>query len=187
MTGRPRGTTAAFRPAVLAKVASAATFGIEAFPIDVEVDFAGGLPAYHLVGLPAAAVQEGRFRIRSALANSGFPLRAARVTVNLAPADVRKNGAAFDLPIAVGTLAASGALPAESLERRLFVGELSLDGALKPVRGALPIASLAARRGIRDLVVPEVNAGEAALVDAASVRGAPNLSQVVAFLRGESE
>jgi magnesium chelatase family protein len=172
---------------MLARVHAAATLGIEAFVVEVEVDMAGGLPAYHLVGLPATAVQEGRFRIRSALSNSGFPPRAARVTVNLAPADVRKDGAALDLPIAVGMLVAAGELPAESVQDRLFLGELSLDGALNVVRGVLPIAMFAARSGYRELVVPKANAAEAALTAGVVTRAASNLREVVEALRGERE
>src|SRR5262249_28135045 len=128
---------------VLAQVHSAATVGVEASAVEVEVDFSGGLPGYFLVGLPAAAVHEGRHRIRAALINSGLRPEAAKVTVNLAPADVRKDGAAFDLPIAVGMLVAAEMLPPSLLEGRLVVGELSLDGAVQPVRGVRRISTLA--------------------------------------------
>ncbi|HJZ88822.1 MAG TPA: YifB family Mg chelatase-like AAA ATPase, partial [Polyangia bacterium] len=185
--GAGHGTPAALPARVLAKVHSAATLGIDAYAIEVEVDFAGGLPAYHLVGLPATAVQEGRFRTRAALSNSGFPLEAAKVTVNLAPADVRKDGAAFDLPIAVGMLAAAQRLPAQALAGRLLLGELSLDGALKPVRGVLPIVGFAARNGFREVIVPRANAAEAVLVRDITVRAAERLDEVVDLLLGRSE
>jgi magnesium chelatase family protein len=172
---------------VLAKLRSAATLGIDAFVVEVEVDASGGLPGYQLVGLPAKAVQEGRFRIRSALDNSGLRVPAARVTVNLAPADVRKEGAAFDLPVAIGILVASGALPADATADRLLIGELSLDGALKPVRGTLPVVALAARLGIPEVVVPWANAAEASLVDGVRVRAPRQLVELVSFLRGSED
>src|SRR5262249_21065762 len=172
---------------VLAKVHSAATIGVEAYAVEVEVDFSGGLPGYFLVGLPAAAIHEGRHRIRAALINSGLRPEAARVTVNLAPADVRKDGAAFDLPIAVGVLVASRMAPPEALEGRLFVGELSLDGAIQPVRGVLPIAALAAQKGLREIVVPPRNGAEAALVDGVTGGAPAPLAGVGAFLRGQAD
>src|SRR4051794_14728003 len=126
---------------MLARVTSAAVVGIQAAPIHVEVDVAAGLPGYNIVGLPDAGVKEGRVRIRGALENSGFKLPARRVIVNLAPADLRKDGAAFDVPIAVGVLCAAGIVDAASLKESLFVGELALDGTVRPVRGVLPIAA----------------------------------------------
>src|SRR5438270_5823670 len=122
---------------MLARVTSAAVVGIEAAPIHVEVDVALGLPGCHIVGLPDAGVKEGRVRIRGALENSGFKLPLRRITVNLAPADLRKDGAAFDVPIAVGMLCAAGTIDPAALDRCLFVGELALDGAVRPVRGVL--------------------------------------------------
>src|SRR5204863_961604 len=118
---------------MLARVASAAIVGVEASPIDVEVDVAAGLPGCHIVGLPDAGVKEGRVRIRGALENIGFKMPPRRITVNLAPADLRKDGAAFDVPIAVGILSAGGLVSAEGLAGSLFVGELALDGAVRPV------------------------------------------------------
>src|ERR1700675_3641013 len=124
---------------MLAHVSSAAVLGIQAAPIDVEVDVAVGLPGCQIVGMPDAGVKEGRLRIRGALENSGFKLRPRRIPVNLAPADLKKDGAAFDVPIAVGMLCATGLVDGSALERSAFVGELALDGAVRPVRGALPI------------------------------------------------
>src|SRR3982751_2596642 len=124
---------------MLARVASATVIGIEAASIDVEVDVAAGLPGCHIVGLADAGVREGRVRIRGALENSGFKLPPRRIIVNLAPADLRKDGAAFDVPIAVGMLCAAGVIEAEAISGTLFVGELALNGALRPVRGVLPI------------------------------------------------
>src|SRR3954470_14047325 len=149
---------------MLARVSSAAVIGIQAAPIDVEVDMGSGLPGCHIVGLPDAGVREGRVRIRGALENSGFKLPPRRITVNLAPADLRKDGAAFDVPIAVGMLCAAGMLDPESLRQSVFVGELALDGAVRPVRGVLPIAAWARAQGVRRLFVPRANVHEAAVV-----------------------
>ncbi len=167
------------------RVASAAVIGIEAAPIDVEVDVGVGLPCCNIVGLPDAGIREGRLRIRGALDNSGFKLPPRRTTVNLAPADLRKDGAAFDVPIAAGMLAAAGAVDAAALDGALLVGELALDGTLRPVRGVLPIAAWARGRGVRRLVVPPDNAGEAAIVGGVDVQAPPNLAALVALLRGE--
>ena len=170
---------------MFARVASAAVVGIEAAPIAVEVDVGLGLPCCAIVGLADAGIREGRVRIRGALDNSGFKLAPRRTIVNLAPADLRKDGAAFDVPIAVGMLAANGVVDAAALEGTLFVGELALDGALRPVRGVLPIAAWARARGVRRLVVPPDNAGEAAIVGGHEVQAPPNLAALVALLRGE--
>jgi magnesium chelatase family protein len=172
---------------MLARVSSATVIGIEAAPIDVEVDVAVGLPGCHIVGLADAGIREGRVRIRGALENSGFKLPPRRITVNLAPADLRKDGAAFDVPIAVGMLCATGLVAPSALEGTLFVGELALDGGVRPVRGVLPIAAWARGRGVRRLVVPADNAGEAAVVAGCQVRGARRLHDVVAMLRGEDD
>ncbi len=147
---------------MLARVASAAVVGIQAAPIDVEVDFAVGLPGCHIVGLPDAGVKEGRLRIRGALENCGYKLPSRRITVNLAPADLRKDGAAFDVPIAVGMLCAAGVIAPEQVADALFVGELALDGSVRPVRGVLPIAAWARLGNARRLFVPRANAAEAA-------------------------
>src|SRR3954462_15952791 len=149
---------------MLARVASAAVIGIQAAPIDVEVDVAVGLPGCHIVGLPDAGVKEGRVRIRGALDNSGFKLPPRRITVNLAPADLRKDGAAFDVPIAVGMLCAAEMVAPAALADTLFLGELALDGSVRPVRGVLPMAAWARARWVRRLVVPSENAGEAVVV-----------------------
>ena len=171
---------------MFARVASAAVVGIEAAPIHVEVDVGVGLPCCNIVGLPDAGIREGRVRIRGALENSGFRLPPRRITVNLAPADLRKDGAAFDVPIAVGMLCAAGVVTAEALADTLFVGELALDGTLRPVRGVLPIAAWARGRAIRRLVVPAENAGEATVVGACSVEAPRNLGELVGVLRGET-
>jgi magnesium chelatase family protein len=172
---------------MLARVASAVVIGIEAAPIDVEVDVSVGLPGCHIVGLADAGVREGRVRIRSALDNSGFKLPPRKITVNLAPADLRKDGAAFDVPIAVGMLCAAGVLDAAAAADTVFVGELALDGALRPVRGVLPIAAWARARGVRRLVVPPENTAEASVVGGFDVCGARDLGALVALLRGGAD
>jgi len=146
---------------VLAAVRSAALVGIDAFEVIVEVDAAAGLPQWTIVGLAASAVKESRERVGAALVNSGFQVPPRRITVNLAPADVRKDGTAFDLPIAIGILVATGQLDASALEERMFVGELGLDGALRTMRGALSVARHAARAKVATLVLPAANVGEA--------------------------
>ncbi|HSY38005.1 MAG TPA: magnesium chelatase domain-containing protein, partial [Polyangia bacterium] len=171
---------------MFARVASAAVVGIEAAPIDVEVDVAVGLPCCNIVGLADAGVREGRVRIRGALENSGFKLPPRRITVNLAPADLRKDGAAYDVPIAVGMLSAAGVVDAAALTGTLFVGELALDGTLRPVRGVLPIAAWARGQEVRRLIVPPENASEAAAVGGCEVQAPRHLGDLVALLRGEA-
>ncbi len=172
---------------MLAKTTSAAVLGVDACPVDVEVDLAGGLPTYATVGLPDAAVKESKERIRAAIANTGFIYPLGRITVSLSPANIRKEGSAYDLPIALGILRANGAIHHENGNGRgrlMFLGELALDGTLKPVRGALSIAVLAKQKGIEGLVLPAENASEAAVVDGLSVFPARTLPQVVGFLKG---
>ena len=171
---------------MLARIRSATVLGIEALPVDVEVDLAAGLPTFATVGLPQTVVKESRERVNAALVNSGHEFPLKRVTVNLAPADVRKDGAAFDLPIALGVLVASGQLPARELEDLMVVGELGLEGDLRPVRGALPVAVAARTAGCRGILVPRANLAEASVVEGVEVRGAGTLTQVCAFLRGDS-
>jgi magnesium chelatase family protein len=172
---------------MLSKVVSAALLGIDAHPVEVEVDVASrGLPHFSVVGLPDAAVKESRDRVRAALKNIGFSFPLRPITVNLAPADLKKEGSAFDLPVALGLAAAEGAIPAEALDGCIFTGELSLDGRIKPVRGSLSIALLAKKRGAR-LVVPAANAPEAAVVNGVTVYGAESLPEVIEFLSGRKE
>jgi len=167
---------------MLACVRSAAVFGIDASPVTIEVDVSFGLPGFTLVGLPDASVRESRDRIRSAIRNSGFPFPEHRVTVNLAPADVRKAGTSFDLPIAVGVLAASGAIVRRQVDDVLILGELSLDGCIQPARGVLPIAAAARRTGVKGLLLPTANAAEAALVVDLDLYPVRSLTEAVAAL-----
>lgn len=170
---------------MLFKISSAALRGIEAYLVDVEVDVGLGLPNYVTVGLPDTAVKESKERVRAALKNCGYELPPRKITINLAPADRRKEGSSFDLPIALGLLADMGLFPPERLQEHLFLGELALDGGLKPVRGALSSALLSRRAGFGGLVVPASNAREAALVRELDVFGLESLTRVVRFLRGE--
>ncbi len=163
---------------------SLSLFGIDAVPVEVEVDVSGGLPGFSIVGLPDAAVQEARERVRVAISNSGYKFPAKKVIVNLAPANLRKEGAAFDLPIALAILAVAGVLSAERLEDSGVVGELSLDGGLRGIRGALSIAEGARRERLSRLVLPEVSAPEAAAIGALEVYGVRTLREAVDFLGG---
>lgn len=168
---------------MLTRVLSAATLGIEARILHVEVDVSRGLPAFRIVGLPDATVRESRERVRSALRNSGFPIPSGVVTVNLAPADLRKAGAALDLPLAIGLLA-TGGLPVP-LGGRLFVGELGLNGEVRPIQGALCLALAAREGGAAEILLPTANAAEAAAVDEIRVTPIRSLAAAVAHLRGE--
>ena len=167
----------------LFRTRSAAVFGIDAHLIDVEVDMyaAGSARDFVTVGMPDTAVRESRERIKSALLNSGFGYPNKSVTINLAPANVRKEGAGFDLPMAMGILGAMGAVARS--DQHLLVGELSLDGSLRPVRGALSMAVCARREGIANLIVPAENAAEAAVVEGVRVFGVKHLVEVVALLK----
>ncbi len=169
------------------RVFTATVVGIEAFPVEVEVDLAFGLPGTTIVGLPDSAVKESRERIRAALRNSGYDYPDRKVTINLAPADIRKEGAGFDLPMAVGLLAAIGVLPEGAPSGHLFLGELALDGRLKATRGVLPVALMARERGFDALVVPQENGSEAALVPELRVLAFEHLSQVVEYFHGRFE
>lgn len=163
----------------LYKTRTAALYGVEALPIDVEVDLYQGQPGFFVtVGLPDTAVRESRERIKSSLVHSGFGYPRKAITINLAPANIRKEGAAFDLPIALGILGAMGALEAGALAQYLVAGELSLDGSLRPIRGALPMAICARNAGVTRLIVPEENAAEAAMVEGVQVFGFRHLTEV---------
>jgi magnesium chelatase family protein len=172
---------------MLAKVHSAGVLGIDAYGVCAEVDVGLGLPGYHLVGLGASAVKEGGVRVRAALSHSGWKLPARKITINLAPADVRKDGAAFDLPIAVGILAAQEIVPRAALDDVLFLGELSLDGTLRRVAGGLPVARLARARKVRAVILPFDCASEAAALPEVPVLAAGSLAEVAAWLNGAVE
>jgi magnesium chelatase family protein len=168
---------------MLAKVLSGAVYGVDGYQVTVEVDAVVGSGAFVIVGLPDAGVSESKERVRPAIKNSGFRFPSTqRITANLAPADIRKEGSGFDLPLAVGIIASTGQIPHEGLEDTCLVGELSLDGALRPVSGILPIAIAAAKAGIKRMVVPADNAPEAAVVEEVEVFGLTSLAETCDFL-----
>ena len=172
---------------MLAKVLSGAILGIDAYIVEVEVDIAQGLPVFATVGLPDGAVKESKERVKSAIKNSGYDFPPKRITVNLAPADVKKEGAGFDLPMAVGILTALDVVSPQFLEDYLLLGELSLDGRVKSIRGALSLAMAAKSTGKRGVLLPKENAEEAAVVQGIDVLGVEVLSEVVDFLNGQKK
>src|ERR1041384_7889961 len=170
---------------MLAKVCSAAVNGIEAYPVEVEVNAGWGDTLVVIVGLPDTAVKESRDRVSTALTNSGFKFPMGRTTINLAPADVKKEGPSFDLPIAVGMLAASEQMESDQLDNFVMVGELALTGAVRSVKGILPIALRAKAEGKLGVLVPAENAAEAAVVAGLNVIAIQNLREASGFLEGE--
>lgn len=170
-----------------AKVKSLGIFGFETFPVEVEADISSGLPRFDLVGLPDTAVKESRERVRSAIKNGGFHYPTARITVNIAPADIKKEGALYDLPVFIALIAADGGLKKNALADTAFLGELSLDGDLRPVRGVLPMLIEAKARGIKTVFIPKANEAEGAILDGIDVRPAATVKQVCAHLNGTAE
>ena len=169
---------------MLSRVFSSAVLGVDAYTVEVEVDIRRGLPSFATVGLPETAVKESKDRVKAAINNAGYRFPDDRITVNLAPADIKKEGTGFDLPIALGILAATGIIPQDRLAHYLILGELSLDGRIKPVRGSLPVALLARNAGFRGMILPEENAREAAVVHGIAVLSVPTLGELVEFLCG---
>lgn len=169
---------------MLAKVTSSAVIGIDAYVVEVEVDISQGLPSFSTVGLAEGAVRESKERVKAAVKNSGYHFPSDRITVNLAPADIKKEGSAFDLPMAVGILAATGLVAKEACKDYLFLGELSLDGLVRPIKGTLPIAIKAKEEGLKGLFLPAENASEAAVVDGIGVFPLASLGQLVDALCG---
>lgn len=171
---------------MLVKTYAGAVFGIEAVTVTIEVDVSTGV-RYMLVGLPDAAVKESQQRVESAFRAIGLHWPGRQVVVNMAPADIRKEGSSYDLPLAVGILAAYGQVDPSGLESMMITGELSLDGKVKPVTGVLPMALQAKTEGFRKLIVPAENASEAAVVDGIDVIGVESLDEFLGYLRGERE
>lgn len=169
---------------MLAKVHSSAVLGVEGIGVTVEVDISNGLPAFTIVGLPDGTVRESKDRVKSAIKNSSYPFPPKKITVNLAPADLKKEGAVFDLPIALGILSASGVIPQESLADFLVLGELSLDGSIRPVSGVLPVVTGALQRKIKKIIIPLENVNEAALVREISILPVSSLHETVERLSG---
>ncbi len=172
---------------MISRVSTATFFGIDGIRIDVEVDISFGLPAFNIVGLPETSVKESKERVRAAIRNAGFEFPNDRITINLAPADVRKEGSSFDLPIAVGILISMGIIKEEAVKGCLITGELSLDGRIKGIRGVLPVALLSAKEDVKSLIVPLVNGDEASIVKGLKIYGANHLIDIVHYFLGDGE
>jgi magnesium chelatase family protein len=171
---------------MLTTVFSAATYGINAYLIEIETNIENTVPNFFMVGLPDNAVKESRERVATAIKNSAYTYPNKRITINLAPADVKKEGSSYDLPIAIGMLASSGQVSEERLKDFIILGELSLEGTLRPIHGALPIAVELKKKGIHGIILPKQNANEAAMVEGIDVYGVETLSDAVELLEGKS-
>ena len=171
---------------MLVKIFGSAVFGVEATTITVEVNIDKGI-GYHLVGLPDNAIKESSYRISAALNNNKYKLPGKKITINMAPADMRKEGSAYDLPLAIGILAASNQIKSKKIGNYLIMGELSLDGSLQPIKGALPIAIKAAEEGFKGFILPKQNAKEAAIVSKLEVYGVENILEVINFFDDKTE
>lgn len=172
---------------MIAKVLSSAVLGVDAYLVEVEVDIALGFPQFATVGLPEGAVKESKERVRAAIKNCGYDFPQRRITVNLAPADIRKEGSAFDLPISLGILAATGLIDHEKLSDYIILGELSLDGKVKSIKGALPSSICARDSKLKGIILPKENAEEAAVVEGVEVLAADSLQELVEFFAGKRE
>ena len=170
---------------MLSKINSMALLGLDGYLIEVQVDVSNGMPCWEMVGLPDTSVKEAKERVKTAIKNSGYEMLSKRIVINLAPADTKKEGSIFDLPIAIGILKDLGEIKNDKLDEIAFVGELSLDGKINRVNGILPMCIEAQKLGINKLIVPRKNAKEAAIVKEIEVLGADNLKQVVKYLNGE--
>ena len=168
-----------------ASLYSASVFGIGAFPVHIETHLENAVPMFLMVGLPDSAVKESRERVSAAIKNSELPFPLKRITVNLAPADIRKEGSGFDLPIALGIITAMGHLDQEALDNTVFIGELALDGELRPIHGALSIALMAKEQGIKRIIMPKDNAEEAGRVESVEIIPISSLQEAISFLRNE--
>ena len=171
---------------MLVKIYGSAVFGVEATTITIEVNIDKGV-GYYLVGLPDVAIKESNYRIAAALQNNGYKIPGRKITINMAPADMRKEGSAYDLSFAIGILAANEQIQADDLDKYIIMGELSLDGGLQPIKGALPIAIQARKEGFKGFILPVQNAKEAAIVDQLEVYGVENIKDVIAFFNGERQ
>ena len=172
---------------MLSIVKSMSLHGLEGYLIDVQVDVSGGMPNWEVVGLPDISVKEAKERVRTAIKNSGYEFQSRRIVVNLAPANTRKEGSFFDLPIAIGILIDFGEIMEQNLSDTIFIGELSLDGRINKVNGVLPMCVEAKRLGIKRVILPIENAEEAAIVEGLQVIGALDLKQVVSYLNKQEE
>lgn len=172
---------------MLSIIKSMALHGLEGFLIDVQVDVSSGLPEWSIVGLPDASVKEAKERVKTAIKNSGYELLSRKIIVNLAPADIKKEGAIYDLPIAVGILTSINIIYGKQQEDTLIIGELSLNGNLNSINGALPICIEAKKLGIKKIILPQANAKEASIIEGIEILGAYDLSQVVNYLNGNGK
>lgn len=166
---------------------SMALHGLEGFLIDVQVDISAGMPSWDIVGLPDISVKEAKERVRTAIKNSGYELFSRKIVVNLAPADIKKEGSIFDLPIAVGILIGLDVIYGKGIQDILMIGELSLNGNLNPINGALPICIEAKKRGIKKVILPKQNEKEASIVEGVEILGAYDLTEVVNYLNGDKK
>lgn len=171
---------------MLSIVKSMSLHGLEGYSVEVQVDVSGGLPAYDIVGLPDISVKESKERVKVAIKNSGIDLKSRKVLINLAPADTKKEGTLYDLPIAVATLIANEIIKTEGLENTVVIGELSLDGKVNKVNGIFPMCLEASKLGMKRAIIPLENANEAAIVEKIDVIGVKNLREVIDILNGES-
>lgn len=171
---------------MLSIVKSMSLHGLEGYLVEVQVDVSGGLPAYDIVGLPDISVKESKERVKVAIKNSGIDLKSRKVLINLAPADTKKEGTLYDLPIAVATLIANEIIKTEGLENTVVIGELSLDGKVNKVNGIFPMCLEASKLGMKRAIIPLENANEAAIVEKIDVIGIKNLREVIDILNGES-
>lgn len=172
---------------MLSIVKSMTLHGLEGFLIDVQVDVSAGLPAWDIVGLPDTSVKESKERVRTAIKNSGYELLSRKIVVNLAPANIKKEGSIFDLPIAVGMLMSMNIIYGRRDENILLLGELSLNGNLNPINGVLPMCIEAKKLGIQKIILPEANAKEASIVEGIEILGAYDLTEVVHYLNGDTK
>ena len=172
---------------MLSIVKSMSLIGLDGYLVSVQVDISSGMPGFEIVGLPDTSIKEAKERVRTAIRNSGYELQSRKILVNLAPADTKKEGSFFDLPIAVGILASLGEVDKEKIEKIVFIGELSLDGKLNSVNGILPMCIEAKRLGITKIIIPLQNAKEAAVVEGIEILGAKNLNQVIDYINSKKE
>jgi len=170
---------------MISKVFSVSLLGLEAYPVEIEVDISQGLPVVAVVGLPDIAVKESKERVKSAIKNSGYNYPSDRITINLAPADIKKEGPSFDLPIALGILAATGQINPEMIKNYIILGELALDGKVRPIKGVLPVAMHMRKDTRKKFILPEENANEAAVVKDIEVYPVRNLIQAVGLISGD--
>ena len=170
---------------MLSKLKSFGLVGISGYPVDVEIDLSNGLPSYDVVGLPDTSVKEGKDRIRSAIKNSGFEYPIYRIVVNLAPADTKKEGPFYDLPIALGLLTATAQLPVHSTDEYVILGELSLNGQVRKLRGILPMLISARESGFKKVIIPSENAQEASFIDGMETYAVKSLREAFEFLSGQ--